>query len=473
MPQREARLRYVWTLCGAVWAAAPFASGAATGSDSAALLDRASATAIDAVVAEWLESTGAPSVSIAVVARGAPAYAKAYGLAHVEPPVPAGPQTRYAVDSVSKQFTAAAVLLLAEQGKLSLDDRLGRWLTNLGPASAVTIRQALTHTGGIRDYWPEDFVTPEMRTAASTTSIIHEWVDRPLDFPPGSEWQYSNTGYLLAGAVVEQAVGESLFEYLRKNIFAPLRMGLVIDYQKSPGARDALGYTRHGLGPVQAAPKEGAGWLSGAAELAMPPADLALWDISLLDRSLLQGRSYEEEFAPVRLSDGISYPYALGLRVAADPDGRPLLQHSGSGSGFQAENRVWPHERIAVVVETNNDWASPAGLADRIAFIVLPPTSAEARARALFEAFQHGTVDRSQFTDTGRSYLTDQVLGETRASLGVLGPARLIELEREQKRGGMVTRVWKILCRDTRLRAIERDAADGRLVEFMVTKRDD
>jgi D-alanyl-D-alanine carboxypeptidase len=469
-----------------MWTAAPFLSqavpahdtaaasdAAAASPDSAVLLERAAALRIDAVAAEWLKSTGAPSVSIAVVERGALAYAKAYGLARLAPPAAAGPRIRYAIDSVSKGFTAAAVLLLTEQGKLSLDDRLGRWLADLGPASEVTLHQALTHTGGIRDYWPEDFVTPEMSKPASTRAIIREWVDRPLDFPPGSEWQYSNTGYLLAGAVVERAAGESLFEYLRKNLFEPLRMLQVADYQHSASAADALGYTRHGLGPVHAAPREAAGWLFGAADLAMPPTDLALWDISLINRSLLEARSYEQEFAPVRLNDGTPYPYALGLQVVVDSGGRPLLRHSGSGSGFQAENRVWSRERIAIVIETNNDWASPAELADRIAFIVLPPTGAEARARALFEAFQNGTVDRSQFTDVGRSYLTDQVLGESQAGLSALGPARLIELEKEQKRGGMVTRVWKILCRDARLSAIERDAADGRLVEFMVTKRGD
>jgi D-alanyl-D-alanine carboxypeptidase len=467
-------------LWGVMWSAAPALIHAAAAPDAAApsrafptLLDHAAATRIDAVAAEWLERTGAPSVSIAIVERGALAYTKAYGLARLAPPAPAGPQIRYAIDSLSKEFTAAAVLMLVQQGKLSLDDRLGTWLADLGPGSEVTLRQVLTHTGGIRDYWPEDFITPQMREPASPRAIIREWVDRPLDFLPGSEWQYSNTGYLLAGAVVERAAGESLFEYLRKNVFGPLRMSQVAEYQQSSSALDALGYTRYGLGPVHAAPKEAAGWLFGAADLAMPPADLALWDVSLIDRSLLDARSYREEFTPVRLNDGTRYPYALGLQVAADSGGRPLLRHSGSGSGFQAENRVWPRERIAIVIETNNDWADPAALADRIAFIVVPPTAAEARARTLFEAFQNGTVDRAQFTQAGRSYLTDQVLGESRATLSVLGPARLIELEREHKRGGMVTRVWKILCRDARLSAIERDAGDGRLVEFMVTERDD
>ena len=154
-----------------MWAAAPFlsdvaaAQNAAAASDSAArpdsaaaspdsalLLNRSAAIRIDAVAVEWLKRTDAPSVSIAVVERGALAYAKAYGLARLGPPAPAGPQIRYAIDSVSKEFTAAAALLLAQQGKLSLDDRLGRWLADLGPASEVTLHQALTHTSGIRDY---------------------------------------------------------------------------------------------------------------------------------------------------------------------------------------------------------------------------------------------------------------------------------------------------------------------------------
>jgi D-alanyl-D-alanine carboxypeptidase len=459
------RRSYARTLCGAICAALlclPVTPCAALN------IER-----VDTVAAEWLKSTGAPSVSLAIVEHGALVYAKAYGRARLGPDAPAGTSVRYAIDSVSKEFTAAALLLLAQQGKLTLDDRLGKWLPDLGPAAEVTLRQALTHTGGIRDYWPEDFVTPEMRAPASPRAIIQEWADRPLDFPAGTEWQYSNTGYVLAGAVVERVAGESLFDFLRENIFAPLAMSRVADYQKTQSAEQALGYTRYGLGPIHPAPREAAGWLFGAAGLAMTPSDLALWDISLIGRSLLEPGSYEEEFAPVRLANGSSYPYALGLSVANDAAGRLRLSHGGSGSGFLAENRIWPHEKVALAIVTNGDWASPGDLADRIAFIVLPPTAVEARARALFEAFQSGTVKRSEFIEIGQAYLTDQVLAESHASLAPLGPARLIELEREQKRGGMVTRVWKILCRDTSLRAIEREAADGRLAEFMITKRND
>src|SRR5271155_397927 len=241
--------------------------------------------AVDGTVAEWLTSTGAPSVSIAIVKDGRLAYAKAYGAARLKPAmVPSTTGTRYAIDSVSKEFTAAAVLLLAEQGKLSLEDPLSRWFPALGAAAKVTLRQLLTHTSGIRDFWPQDFLPPEMSRPTTTAAIIDEWVQRPLDFEPGTDWQYSNTGYVLAGAIVEKVSGGTLFEFLSRNVFAPLHMTRVTEYSPAGGrppnaaAGDAEGYTRYGLGPVVPAPKEAPGWLFGAAGLAMQPSDLALWD---------------------------------------------------------------------------------------------------------------------------------------------------------------------------------------------------
>jgi CubicO group peptidase (beta-lactamase class C family) len=434
--------------------------------------------AVDSVVAEWLASTGAPSVSIAIVQDGRLAYTKAYGAARLNPALPATPATRYAIDSVSKEFTAAALLLLAERGELSLDDSVSRWFPGLGAAAATTLRQLLTHTSGIRDYWPQDFLTPEMWHPASTADIIHEWVQRPLDFEPGTDWQYSNTGYVLAGAVVEKVSGESLFGFLSRHLFAPLHMARVADYSPSAEhaehltADDAAGYTRYGLGRVVAAPKEGPGWLFGAANLAMQPSDLALWDLSLIERSLLKAESYTAEFQPVVLKSGRRQDYALGLDVESK-QGRLRIGHSGAGSGFLADNRVWPQERAAIVVLTNNDWATPADLTDRLAFIVLAPTPEEARAREVFRSMQNGTLDRGLFSSIGNFYLTASVLADLRSSLSPLGPARLIELEHESRRGGMTTRRWKILCRGARLEATERSHPDGKIEEFMIARKED
>jgi D-alanyl-D-alanine carboxypeptidase len=455
-------------LAGAGSAVDAAAVDAATGLDAAT---------VDRVVTEWLASTGAPSASIAIVRGGRLAYARGYGDGRLNPKVASTGDTRYAIDSVSKEFTAAAVLLLAEQGKLSLDDPIAKWFPELRTAGAVTLRQLLTHTSGIRDYWPQDFLTPEMTRPTTPAAIIDEWVQRPLDFEPGTDWQYSNTGYVLAGAVVEKVSGQPLFEFLSRYVFGPLHMTQVAEYSPTGAAArftagDAAGYTRYGLGPVVPAPKEAPGWLFGAASLAMRPSDLALWDLSLIDRSLLKAESYKWEFEPAVLKSGRIPDYALGLEVES-VQGRLRIGHAGGGSGFLADNRIWPRERTAIVVLTNNDWADPSDLTGRIAFVVLAPTPQEARVRQLFQAFQDGRVDRGLFSSVGNFYLTATVLADLKSSLSPLGPARLIELERETQRGGMTTRRWKILCPGARLEAIERSHPDGTIDEFMIAKKED
>jgi D-alanyl-D-alanine carboxypeptidase len=427
---------------------------------------------IDATVGEWLTVSGAPSVSIAIVQQGKLQYAKGYGFAQLNPTVPATTTTRYAIDSVSKQFTAAAILLLAEQGKLRLSDPLSRWFPHLGEAGSVTLRQVLTHTSGIRDYWPQDFLPPEMQHAATTAAIVEEWAKRPLDFSPGTDWQYSNTGYLLAGEVVRRVSGESLYEFQRRHIFIPLHMTRAAEYLPPAAAGDAAPYTRYGLGATHPAPPEGTGWLVGAAGLAMTPSDLAAWDLTLLDRSLLRKDSYDRVFDPVTLQDGTRRDYGLGLSVE-QVQGRRRIGHSGSGSGFRSDNRIWPEDGTAIAVLTNSDWASPSELLERLAFLVLPPAPSEARARAVFEGLRSGTVDRDLFTASGNSYLTATVLSDMKSSLGPLGPARLIELEKESQRGGMTTREWKILCNGARLQAVERGYPGGKLEQFMVFRRED
>jgi CubicO group peptidase (beta-lactamase class C family) len=428
---------------------------------------------IDAAAREWLATSGAPSASIAVVQNGAVTYAQAYGNAQVDPAVVATISTRYAIDSISKEFTAAAVLLLVQQGKLSLDDRVGKWFPDLGEASKVTVRQLLSHTSGIRDYWPQDFVPPEMLRPTSAAAIMEEWARRPLDFEPGTQWQYSNTGYVVAGAIVEKVTGTRLMDFLQQHIFTPLKMEHVTeDDTRALPTADAMAYTRQGLGPTRRAPKEGPGWLYAAGELAMTPSALALWDISLINRSLLQAPSYDAMLEEVTLRDGSKKDYGLGLDIERI-EGRARIGHDGAGSGFLSSHRIWPDEKTAVIVLTNDDWASPDDLVNRIAFIVLPSNPAEARARAVFSQFQQGVIDHSLFTDSGNSLLTAQALADLKSSLGPLGAPLLIQLDRESRRGGMVTRVWKILCSSKRLQAVERGYPDGKLEQFLVVQRND
>src|ERR1035438_1255963 len=184
---------------------------------------------VDQMARQVLESTGVPSASVAVVKDGMLVYAHAYGNARLEPPTPATAEMRYKIGSISKQFTATAILMLAEQGKLSLDDPVSRFVPDLTRAKEVTIRQLLSHTSGYQDYWPQDYVPPFMLTPITADEIMTRWARKPLDFDPGTKWQYSNTNYVIAGVIVEKASGMPLLQLLSQRIFAPLGMKSVAD----------------------------------------------------------------------------------------------------------------------------------------------------------------------------------------------------------------------------------------------------
>src|SRR5437868_9147166 len=173
---------------------------------------------IDQLAADVLTKSGVPSASVAVVKDGRIAYVKAYGAARLEPRTPAAPEMRYSIGSISKQFTATAMLLLQEQGKLSLDDKVAKFIPDLTRANEVTIRQLLSHTSGYQDYWPQDYVPPFMLQPITAEKILDLWAKKPLDFEPGTQWQYSNTGYVIAGLVVEKAAGMALVPFLRERV---------------------------------------------------------------------------------------------------------------------------------------------------------------------------------------------------------------------------------------------------------------
>ncbi len=181
-------------------------------------------------IANWaIHRTGAPSASIAIVLDGHLAYSNAFGNARLTPAVEARPEMRYALGSVSKQFTAAAVLLLVQDRKMSLDDRVSKFMPELTQSNEVTVRMLLSHTSGYSDYWPEDYLMTDMMVPTTPADIVAKWAKRPLDFSPGTKWQYSNTNYVIAGQIVERLSGQPLFVFLKARVFDPLGMNTVYD----------------------------------------------------------------------------------------------------------------------------------------------------------------------------------------------------------------------------------------------------
>jgi D-alanyl-D-alanine carboxypeptidase len=260
---------------------------------------------IDDAATKMLGESGVPSTSIAVVKDGILAYTKAYGLADIASHRPATTSMIYSIGSISKQFTAASILLLAEEGKLSLDNPVGRWLPDLTRANEVTIRQVLSMTSGYQDYWPQDYVMPSMMKPASPEEILKGWAQKPLDFEPETKWQYSNTNYVAAGVIVERLSGMSVLDFLHRRVFDPLGMKAVFDCDSSalpPGAPTR--YHRYGLGSARPAPKEGKGWLFAAGELAMTASDLAKWDIAMINQTILKPQSYREMETAELLKNG-------------------------------------------------------------------------------------------------------------------------------------------------------------------------
>ncbi|HYU51820.1 MAG TPA: serine hydrolase domain-containing protein, partial [Gemmatimonadaceae bacterium] len=332
--------------------------------------DTALAHRVDSIASQVLQSTGVPSASIAVVKNGTVAYAKAYGAAKFDPPFTATPDMRYAVGSISKQFTAVAILLLQQEGKLKLDDPVSRFIPGLTRGNQVTVRQLLSHTSGYQDFWPQDYVMPNMLKPTTPQAIADVWAKKPLDFEPGSRWQYSNTNYTLAGMVVEKASGMPFFQYVRTHILQPVGLTSAADFDVSPRAANTTGYIRYGLGPLRPAPDAGSGWMWAAGELAMTASDLAKWDICLIRHCLLSPQSYRELEREVVLNNGAGTGYALGLDVGMQ-GGRFTIEHSGEVSGFTAENMVFPEDSAAIVVLTNQDAAPASGaIANQIAQIL-------------------------------------------------------------------------------------------------------
>ncbi len=427
---------------------------------------------VDAIVRQALTTTGVPSASIAIVQGGAIAYLQAYGDGRIEPHMPALPSMRYSIGSISKQFTAAAVLLLAEQGKLSLDDPVSRFVPNLTRGNEVTIRELLSHTSGYQDYWPQDYVPPFMLQTITADKILDQWARKPLDFDPGTEWQYSNTNFVIAGLIVEKASGEPLLQFLTEHIFAPLGMKSVMNIdQNRLTETDATGYLRYAVGPLRPAPKEGKGWLFAAGELAMPAEDLAKWDVSMIHQSVLRPASYAQMEKEVVLKNGLGTRYGLGVDVRRE-FGQRAIEHGGEVSGFTAQNTVFPDARMAVVVLVNEDSVgASADITRNIAALLFREADAgkqEDQSREIFAALQQGKINRTLFTDNCNSYFTEQALKDFAGSLGPMGsPTEFIQTAK-QDRGGMTFRMFEVHFPQKTVELWERIMPDGKIEQYQV-----
>jgi CubicO group peptidase (beta-lactamase class C family) len=432
---------------------------------------------IDSLVAETIAKSGVPSASIAVVRDGRVVLAKAYGKASEAIPQ-ATPDLPYQIASISKQFTATALQLLENDGKLSLDDTVAKYMPEVSGADRITLRQLLNHTSGLQDYWPQDYTLPAMRRATTPQGIVDRWGKKPLDYAPGAQWQYSNTGYVVAGMIAEQVAGEPLMRLLQRRVFKPLGMTSVISQDAAIGPKFPQGYKRFALGPVRVEAPAAAGWLYAAGELSMSAADLAKWNIARLDRALLPKDDWDAQETPTALADGRTTNYGLGV-FAGTTGGRRYIEHSGESVGFLSENIVFPDDRVAITVLTNS-WSGPAMnvIAQGIARVILltAPSASEAayaaKARQLFDQLRTGTLDPTLLTEDAKHYFDAAAQADFKASLAPLGePTAFVPVGQPTPRGGFVARRYRATYGERTL-AISTftEAGDtGRFEQFLVS----
>ena len=429
------------------------------------------------IVHAELKKLGVPSASIAIVLDDQIAFAQAFGKARLTPERDATSMDRYEVGSISKEFLAASILMLQEDGKLSLDDEVGKYLPELSSAANVTLRQLLSHTAGIRDYWPQDYVFTRMLSPVSPAQILELWARQPLDFPPGERWQYSNTGYTAAGVILEKMAGASLFDFLQHRVFGPLHMWSVTNADEGTvDPSDPVGYTRAALGPLRPAPREGKGWLFAAGELAMTAQDLARWDLSIIDATLLKPASYRQLETEVLLSSGVGTRYALGLDVRLSSE-RRVLGHDGGTSGFISKNIIYPDQRAAIVVLTNSDAADAAtAISNKLREVVfrsVSPVDATRReeARRIFDGLRQCKLDRTVLSENATEYFTPETVQDICRGIAPLGPVKSFELVASGTRGGMDFRVYEIKLAKRELELVTRSLPDGKLEQYMISAK--
>jgi len=415
------RGRFMW--CLALFA--PMATASSPG------LDPVLAKRIDGDVQTVLQRTGTPGATLAIYRDGVAIYRHAYGLSDREHKTPATVSTHYEIGSITKQFTAAAILQLQEAGKLDINATLATYLPDAPHAKEVTLKQLLSHTSGMPEYLDGPDVEAWAVKPATFDQIMARIKGKPLDFPPGRRWSYSNSGYAMLGRVIEVTSHESYEHYVKTHLLTTAGMThttTVADESRVPGM--AKGY-RHTDGKLEPAPTihDTVGWAAG--NLVSTVDELERWNVALGSGKIVRPADYALMTTPVPGSTD----YGLGLFIDT-LDEQPRIGHTGGSFGFTTSNQYFPKQGIQVIAFTNvGDNPEPGQMLVTAAFEALyPDIAAAARkpadgenaattsvVRQAFEQLQKGSKDPSMFGDKLKAKLAAGLAERMAKQLSVFG----------------------------------------------------
>jgi CubicO group peptidase (beta-lactamase class C family) len=400
------------------------------------------ADALDDYARGRMEQLRLPGMAVAVFRNGEVSTMRTWGSADREKNVPVARDTVFELGSLTKQFTAVAVMILAEEGKLTLDESIARYLPEVPEAWAkITVRNLLTHSSGIQEYLARPDLAKRVHAAANqeeVTRLLFEGL--PLEFGPGDTWAYSNSGYLLLGSIIERTSGMTYSGFLEKRIFAPLGMRSTRAGDPAKAPKRAVGYDWEGKF-VRRDPVPANAFSAGA--IVSTIADMARWEAALHAGKLLTKESWKEVWTPLALSHGGTPPFSYGFGWVIDRrHGGPVVLHSGGTAGFSSAIRRYPTEGTAVIVLANRGDRMIDHVAMEIAAIADPDLGRvrqkdpgpmrSARLHRAVKDLLNGTPDAELFTPAMQLFLrTESGRGMWKwiASHGDLRSFRFVEGE--------------------------------------------
>ena len=339
-----------------------------------------------------------PGLAVLVAREGKITFQGGFGFADVEKKTPVTAETKFRIGSITKQFTAAAILRLAEDGKLALTDPLAKFFPDFPRGKDITLHHLLTHTSGIHSYTEKPDFFGKVKEAIAPEKLIAWFRDDPPDFAPGAGFHYNNSAYFLAGEIVAKVSGKPFADYLRDTFFTPLGMkntGILVNSTPPPGL--AIGYSVAD-GKATAALDWDMSWAGGAGAIYSTTGDLFLWNEALHGGKVLKDASYKAMTTPVKLPDGVDgMNYGYGL-VMAELSRLPLITHSGGLNGWSSDALRLPEQKCTVVVLANAMPAAagfePSGVSRSIAGKFL-----EADIKKLPPLKEDAGVDRKKYPD--------------------------------------------------------------------------
>ena len=437
---------------------------------------------VDAFVRTELGRQKVPGIALAVVKGGQVLKLSGYGEANVEHHVPVTPETIFQSGSLGKQFTSTLVMLLVEDGKLELDRSITTYLPNTPEAfKAITVRHLLTHTSGIPDYTEElldyrrDYTEDELAAAASKLT---------LEFPPGSRWNYSNTGYVLLGVIASKVGGKFYGDQLRERVFAPAGMTtarIITEEDIVPNRAAGYHIVRGELkNQSWVAPK-----LNTTADgsLYFSVRDLVAWERVVRTRAVMKPESWKQVVGPVRLTSGRPYPYGMGWSLDT-VGGQAVEGHGGAWQGFKTQLTRYLGDDMTIIVLANASQASPGLFVDSIAPIYNPmlvrpkpapiadrdPASAE-RLKALLASAAAGTLDPAQFAYVRAGFFPNAARAYATALRDLGAPTKVTLMTRKQVGDDVISTFVVSYGGGTEFDVLLALAPDGKVAQFGVRRR--